>query len=420
MQPKTKFQKKAVEASKKLPPLTPAQVRWAYTKIVEAVGRRSSKGIVTCLDCGEVFYNDTKQKHCTCPACRTKLRIEDTRKQKFQQREYATYITACDGLQVIRVFMVNYYAKVGRPLNRFCHEVMQRWIAPDGKYCTFARSRMWCSMYYDQWIYSSKLELHGESWVYDRIYTDDIYSRMKLIPELKRTGYKGGLYGQNPTNLFRILLTDNRAESLLKIGQKSLFRLYLDDKSRRYDDYWPSIRIAVRNGYKIEDAMMWCDYIDVLRTLDKDIRSPKYVCPADLNREHDRCIAKLARLEAERNLSAHLKNECAYHKAKARFFGLAFSDGRIAVRVLESVKEIIMEGKAMHHCVATNKYYQKADSLILSATINGKRLETVEVSLSKLQVIQSRGVCNQDTEYHDRIVELVNSNMRLIEKRIAA
>ena len=275
-------------------------------------------------------------------------------------------------------------------------------------------------MYYDQWIYSSKLELHGESWVYDRIYTDDIYSRMKLIPELKRTGYKGGLYGQNPTNLFRILLTDNRAESLLKIGQKSLFRLYLDDKSRRYDDYWPSIRIAVRNGYKIEDAMMWCDYIDALRTLDKDIRSPKYVCPADLNREHDRCIAKLARIEAERNLSAHLKNECAYHKAKARFFGLAFSDGRIAVRVLESVKEIIMEGKAMHHCVATNKYYQKADSLILSATINGKRLETVEVSLSKLQVIQSRGVCNHNTEYHDRIVELVNSNMRLIKKRIAA
>lgn len=420
MQPKTKFQKKAVEASKKLPPLTDAQLRWAYTKVIESVGQRTKKGIVTCLDCGEVFHNATARKHCTCPACRTKLRIEDTRKQKFQQREYATYITACDGLQVIRVFMVNYYAKVGRPLNRFCHEVMQRWIAPDGKYCTFARSRVWGTMYYDSWIYPSRLELHGESWVYDRVGTDDIYPRMKLIPELKRTGYKGGLYGQNPTNLFRILLTDNRAESLLKIGQESLFRLYLDDKSRRYDDYWPSIRIAVRNGYKVEDAMTWCDYIDALRTLDKDIRNPKYVCPADLNREHDRCIAKLASLEAERNLSAHLKNECAYHKAKARFFGLEFSDGQIAVRVLESVKEIIIEGKAMHHCVATNEYYKKANSLILSATINGKRLETVEVSLSKLQVIQSRGVCNHNTEYHDRIVELVNSNMRLIKKRIAA
>ena len=116
MKPRNKFQQKAVEASKKLPPLTPAQERWAYTKVIESVGRRTKKGVVTCLDCGEVFHNDTEWKHCTCPACRTRLRIEDTRKQKFQQREYATYITACDGMQVVRVFMVNYYTKVGRPL----------------------------------------------------------------------------------------------------------------------------------------------------------------------------------------------------------------------------------------------------------------------------------------------------------------
>lgn len=119
--------------------------------------------------------------------------------------------------------MVNYYAKVGRPLNRFCHEVMQRWIAPDGKYCTLARSRVWGTIYYDLWIYSSDLELHGESWVYDKIYTDDIYPRMKLIPELKRTGYKGGLYGQNPTTLLRVLLSDNRAESLLKWGKTAYY-----------------------------------------------------------------------------------------------------------------------------------------------------------------------------------------------------
>ena len=327
-------------------------------------------------------------------------------------------------MQVVRVFVVNYYAKVGRPLNRFCHEVMQRWIAPNGKYCTIARNRVWGTMYDDQWIYSSDFELHRETWVYNRIYTDDIYPRMKLIPELKRTGYKGGLYGQSPIELFRALLSDNRAESLLKMGQNSLLRLYLDDKGRKLDDYWPSIRIAVRNGYKITNATIWCDYINALRTLGKDLHSPKYVCPADLKREHDRCIAKIARREAEReiaeNLSAHLRKECAYHKAKAKFFGLAFSDGQIAVKVLESVKEIIMEGKAMHHCVGTNGYYKKADSLILSATIDGKRIETVEVSLSQLKVIQSRGVCNKTTEYHDRIVELVNRNMPLIQQRIAA
>lgn len=422
MKPKNKFQRACVGASKKLPTLTPAQERWAYTKVIESVGRRTCKGMITCLDCGKVFYNDTKGKHCICPTCRTKLRIEDTRKQKFSQRKYATYITACEGFQVIRVFMVHYYAKVGQPLNRFCYEVMQRWIAPNGKYCTLARNRVWGTMYYDSWIYSSDLELHNETWAYNQIYTSDIYPRMKLIPELKRTGYKKGLYGQNPTDLFGFLLTDNRAESLLKMKQDKLLRLYLNDHSRNFNDYWPSIRIAVRNGYKITDATLWCDYLDALRELGKDLRSPKYVCPADLHREHDRCMNKLARREADReiaeNLPSHLRKETAYRKAKARFFGLAFSDGLIAVRVLESVRELIAEGKAMHHCVGS--YHSKADSLILSATIDGKRIETVEVSISQLKVIQCRGVCNKNTEYHDRIVNLVKSNMPLIEKRMTA
>ena len=422
MKPKNKFQRACVEASKKLPPLTDAQKRWAYTKLIEPVGRRTANGLVYCLDCGEVFHNDTKRKHCTCPNCRTKLYIKDTRKQKFEQRMYAIYITACEGLQVIRVFMVDYYVKVGTT-PRYSHtEVMQRWIAPNGKYCTLARNRVWGTMYYDSWIYSSDLELHNETWAYDQIDTSDIYPRMKLIPELKRRGYKKGFYGQTPKDLFCALLTDNRAESLLKMGQDDLLRLYLNDHSRNINDYWPSIRIAVRNGYKVTDATMWCDYLDMLRESGKDLHSPKYVCPADLHREHDRYMNKLARLETDReiaeNLPSYLRKETAYRKAKANFFGLVFSDGHIDVRVLESVREIVLEGKAMHHCVGS--YHSKADSLILSATIDGKRLETIEVSLSKLQVIQSRGVCNGQTEYHDRIVNLVNRNMPLIQKRMAA
>ena len=422
MKPKNKFQRACVEASKKLPSLTDAQVRWAYTELIDPVGRRTANGLVYCLDCGEVFHNDTKRKHCTCPNCRTKLYIEDTRKQKFSQKMYATYITACEGLQVIRIFTVDYYAKVGTAPKYSHTEVMQRWIAPGGKYCTLARSRVWGTMYYDSWIYSSDLELHNETWAYDQIDTADIYPRMKLISELKRTGYKKGLYGQKPKDLFCALLTDNRAESLLKMRQDDLLRLYLNDHSRNFNDYWPSIRIAVRNGYKVTDAPLWCDYLDALRELGKDLHSPKYVCPADLPREHDCYMNKLARLEADReiaeNLPSHLRKETAYRKAKARFFGLAFSDGHIAVRVLESVRELIAEGKAMHHCVGS--YHSKADSLILSATIDGKRIETVEVSISQLKVIQCRGVCNGKTEYHDRIVNLVNRNMSLIQKRIAA
>lgn len=88
--------------------------------------------------------------------------------------------------------------------------------------------------------------------------------------------------------------------------------------------------------------------------------------------------------------------------------------------VLESVLDFLEEGTAMHHCVYSNEYYLKPNSLILSATINGKRVETIEVSLKTLKVLQSRGVCNKNTEYHDRIIELVNKNKRLIRKRMAA
>ena len=62
----------------------------------------------------------------------------------------------------------------------------------------------------------------------------------------------------------------------------------------------------------------------------------------------------------------------------------------------------------------------KTNSLILSATIEGRRIETIEVNLDTLKVVQSRGVCNKNTEYHDQIVSLVNANRKLIRQRMRA
>lgn len=69
-----------------------------------------------------------------------------------------------------------------------------------------------------------------------------------------------------------------------------------------------------------------------------------------------------------------------------------------------------------HHCVSG--YALKEDSLIFSAQIRGKRIETVEVSLKQLKVVQCRGLQNKNTEYHDRIISLVNKNMHLIKERL--
>ena len=115
-----------------------------------------------------------------------------------------------------------------------------------------------------------------------------------------------------------------------------------------------------------------------------------------------------------------MRHEQQYRDAKGRFFGIDLTDGKIHVRVLESIEQFRQEGEAMHHCVFTNEYYRRDDSLILSATMDGKRLETVEVSLSRLKVAQSRGVCNEDSPYHKQIIKLVQHNIHLIENRLTA
>ena len=115
-----------------------------------------------------------------------------------------------------------------------------------------------------------------------------------------------------------------------------------------------------------------------------------------------------------------MEDEKRFKELKSKFFGICFTDGTIQVHVLESVQEHLEEGVSMHHCVFSNAYYLKEDSLILSATIEGKRKETIEVSLRTLEVVQSRGICNKNTEYHEQIVNLVNANRGLISRRMKA
>ena len=187
-------------------------------------------------------------------------------------------------------------------------------------------------------------------------------------------------------------------------------------------EYWASIKICIRNGYTIEDGSMWRDTIDLLRHFGKDTNSPKYVCPADLKVEHDKLVAKRnlqrERERTEQQRQKAIEDEKNYLKAKGIFFGLVFSDSLICIKVIESVEEMVEEGRMMHHCVGG--YHNKKNSLILSATIDGKRIETIEVSLKTLKVVQSRGVCNSNTEYHDRIIRLVEDNAGLIRQRMNA
>ncbi len=437
MKPKTKFQQQVFEASKKLPKITDTQVRWAYQNCIQHYGRRTVKGVITCTECGHSWQGDgylvDTLADCRCPHCDTPLKVETTRKYKFSDWEYLCIITTCEGFQVLRFVWVECWMKAGEKARYFHKEAVQRWIAPDGRHATVARMRpMMCFSH--GWNWTSDLEIRPEKPNLYNIIPTRVYPRSKHIPELTQRGYKGAYGKLTQFDLMKALLSDPKAETLQKAGYRELLHYFIYN-SRDLNACWPSIRIAIRNGYPIKDAGMWEDYLDLLRHFGKDTRNAHYVCPADLRAEHDRYVAKRqaqiererAEREAERNRAQAEKNrqrlaedEKRFQELKARFFGIEFSDGTISVRVLESAEEVMIEGERMHHCVFTNRYHLREDSLILSATIDGKRIETIEFSLSRLAVLQCRGVCNTETEYHKRIVALVNKNAPLIQKRLAA
>jgi hypothetical protein len=341
--------------------------------------------------------------------------------------------TTFKGQQVMRYFFVSVDLSLGYKARYFSEEVVQRWIAPNGKHATLALSRS-MGFYFDLWIFGGTMEIRSNLSIYDRL-PYCTYPKRRYIPELKRGGFNGQFNKVYPHDYFVNLLADSRNETMLKAGYANLFRYFVNN-SKKLDDYWPSIRIAIRNGFKIKDAGIWIDYLDQLRYFGKDLHNPHFVCPADFRAEHDRYSKKRQRIreiewarqaeERERRAreweeekqQQELETENRFRKLAEQFGDFAFTDGTISMRVLQSAEELHIEGKAMHHCVGG--YYDRADSLILSATIDGERLATIEFSISKLMVLQCRGVCNSEVENQSQILDLVNSNIPVIKQRLAA
>lgn len=442
MKPRTRIQKEIAQLSKRLPKLSKAQRAYAFEHSFKHYAHRTKKGIITCLECGHQWKSEHHLAEsicgCTCPHCGKQLEMLDTRKRVFREMEYFCIITTCKQYQVLRYFSTKMYRKVGQSAEYSIKEVVQRWIAPNGKTETIARLRCMSIFYYDVWNLYSDMEIrtNNQHRAYD-INPYCTYPKMRIIPELKRNGFNGSLHNLSPFDLFTAILNNSKQETLLKAGQIAVLR-YSINTYFKLEEYWASIKICIRNGYTITDASMWKDYIDLLRYFGKDSNNPKYVCPTDLQAEHDRLMDKKnkimekereqqrirmaqRRIEAERQKAERLeKAKTEYRLKKANFLDLNITDGFIFISVLQNVEDFYEEGKAMHHCVYSNEYYNRDNSLILSARIDGKRVETIEVNLENLSIIQSRGACNQDTEYHDRIVSLVNKNMKLIRKRMAA
>lgn len=155
------------------------------------------------------------------------------------------------------------------------------------------------------------------------------------------------------------------------------------------------------------------------------------MCPQDLEAEHNRLVELLkrreekARIERQRKaeierIEREKKNEEArktYAQRMSQYLDLVFSDGLIEISVLQSAEDFYNEGETLNHCVYSNAYYAKDNSLIMSAHIGDKHLETIEIDLCRFVILQAHGNHNQDSKYHNRILSLVNQNIPKIARR---
>lgn len=365
-----------------------------------------------------------------CPSCNKKLKKICTENGGMASK-YITYsvVNVVNKFQVTRYFSCwKHMSKNEIPRYRF-HSLFEEWKDWDkNKRVIVGRTQSWGGDGFSFADYQIRY-INSSGWngnPYDRFVSDFNCPGAEFLPRFKMYGLTKYKHNCDYRVLIDRIGNSPKIETLLKSRQKELleFSLY---KESRHEFHWASIKIVIRNKYKIVDVGIWYDYLDLLQYFKKDLHNAMYVCPKNLHKEHNHLMNKkreILRLEEqERNRLQTIKRQQKLEKSSVeyaqrmqKFFDLELKKGNISITVLKSIEEFKEEGDELKHCVYTNEYYLKEKSIILSARVDGRRAETIELKLPELKIEQSRGLKNQPTQHHDKIIKLVESNLDKIKK----
>ena len=416
MKPHTSIEKEVDKMIPWVQPLTNEQVENLSEKAFASdFLTYAQKDKMTCMHCGETFsvYGDDMK----CPHCGHTIKIEKSRKYT---QHLAAYVCLSqqfnDDWQVFRYFQFHTRCRRGQKPRYDYFECWQKWLSSSGEYVLAALPRQ-MGWIYDNWKRSSEITIKRSY----RNYCGNDYSSWpgyyteveSVIPNIRRNGFEGDSFDIPEWELFSGILNTPMIETLFKAGKYSMVKALIGTKIT--DNIMAAVKIMLRNHYVVTDARLWLDYIDIISKLNLDVHNAHYVCPDNLLMAHDEMHKRLERKvevdKIELRREEALRQDEAYIKSHERFFDLDITNGILHVRPLKSVLEFLEEGTHMHHCVYDCGYYKKLNHLILSAKINSKRIETVDVNLNTYEIEQSYGVQNKLTPFHDAIIGLVNEHM---------
>ena len=420
MKPRNKKQERILALSGQLRPLSNAQMQWALNYTINHFAYRLKNGKAVCLKCGHEW--NANEGVCRCPHCGISLEVKTTKERVRKDKSYFNIITAKGGYQVIRMFLMSVELRKGMVAEPSFQEIGQYWLDENGN-ATVVGLKRTIGWYVDSFDYCSKLELRRDNDAFLFIADQWVYPRIKVTDTIKRNGFDGHTYDINPLTLFKELLTNPKAETLMKSGDVEMLRYLCHSpfNADEIDFYWKSIKVAKRAGFEFEDAQMWMDYIKMLERMGKDLHSPVLVAPQDLQTAHDLYSAKVERqrikAQREKDRKKAEADEAKFEELKGRYIGLVMTDGEIVIHTLNSVAEYYDEGSRQHICVASARYYLKENSLVFTAKIKGQTIATIEISLSDYSIIQCRAFANKVCKYQDRIDKIIRDNTKMLAER---
>lgn len=415
MKPRNKFEEKVFKTSLKLPPLGVRKTNWLKKNIFNHHVYNTKKQH-ECLNCNHTWKYSGKE-NVRCPNCHLFLFALEGRYRTHHQWHYAVDLTTFRRYQVVRYYHVMRWLKSKKKPLWSIIPIFEHWLTGDGKHVLISVSRnaMTRWTYLEGWNLCSQRSIKQDYGMH-YISSATVINGMKFIPEVIRNGFEGDFMDLDAAFFLNNLLGNPRAETLLKAGQYKLFH-FIDEID---DEIWGSIKICLRNNYTVYDPKTWFDHLNLLKYFNKDLRSAKYVCPRNLDKEHQKYVNKRTKILTKERLEKEAKetekrNEY-YKKAKSKYFDLKIVNNELTIEPIQSIEEFIIEQTELNHCIYTCGYYKREDSLILSAKINNKRVETIEFSLDEMQILQCRGSYNQSTEYHELIISTLNNNINKINE----
>lgn len=417
MKPKTKKQREIMSLVPKLTPISNKQMEYAEKYLFVHFAFKNGKQAY-CMTCGK-HLSENELKAGKCDSCGNSLKIVETKKRNDSAMDYYAIVSKCGKYQVVRYFFVKRTSVRKQEAKYWFSEVAQQWIDDNGKVEIVARRCRYFSYYsndmYDHW---SPMAIREKLYVSESV----SYPKMSLIPVIRRNlgdRYKDicDLKRTSVAGAFLKVIQHPHAETLFKARQYELFEWYKEGFVERN---WNVVKVCIRSKYVVKDFSLWRDMVEDMNFCGCDILNRKNVCPENLEQAHDYWLKRKQDLEEKNEKlkqEQKAKNyEEKYKMSKGKWFAIAIEANDISIKVLDSVSKFIEEANAMHHCVFSNEYYKKKNSLILSVRENGNRIATIEYDISKFKVLQCRGVCNQVPAHYDEILSIMDNHRKMFRK----